>query len=341
MVQLYFGGFRTVKKSGVGQAILHQEKVLEKMNLKITKKYRKSAKVIHINTVFPDSVAAAIKAKMRRQRVVYYAHSTEEDFRSSFNGSNLLAPIFKKWIMFCYGLGDLVITPTMYSKNILQGYGLKKPIYAVSNGIDTDYFKPNIFAKKRLRAKYHLNESNKIVISVGHYIERKGILEFISIAKEMPSVTFIWFGFTDERLISKKVTKCLQEKPENLILAGYVNQEELRTAYQGADAFIFMSHEETEGIVVLEALASEIPVILKDIPVYNCWLMDGRQVCKFSNNTEAANKIWQVLENPNVDMKREGRKIAMDRSFMQVAKQLKEIYRKESLYSFMEDIEVP
>ena len=43
-------------------------------------------------------------------------------------------------------------------------------------------------------------------------------------------------------------------KSENVIFAGYVEAEELRNAYCGADAFAFFSYEETEGIVVLEHL---------------------------------------------------------------------------------------
>ena len=45
-----------------------------------------------------------------------------EDFRSSFKGSNALAPLFKRWITFCYGLGDVVLTPTEYSRRLLESY---------------------------------------------------------------------------------------------------------------------------------------------------------------------------------------------------------------------------
>ena len=50
--------------------------------------------------------------------------------------------------------------------------------------------------------------------------------------------------------------------------------EELRNAYCGADAFAFFSYEETEGIVVLEALACEVPVVLRDI----LYIKDGFKI---------------------------------------------------------------
>ena len=46
-------------------------------------------------------------------------------FQNSFTGSNLIAPLFKKWIMKCYQTGDLILTPTNYSKSLLEGYGIK------------------------------------------------------------------------------------------------------------------------------------------------------------------------------------------------------------------------
>ena len=91
---------------------------------------------------------------------------------------------------------------------------------------------------------------------------------------------FLWFGGGNHALIPKEIKKAVAEKPENVIFAGFMPPVILRDAYCGADAFAFFSYEETEGIVVLEALSCEIPVIVRDIPVYEKWLEDGVQVRK-------------------------------------------------------------
>ena len=104
--------------------------------------WSEKADAVHINTVLPDSVLAALRARARGEKVVYYGHSTMQDFRNSFVGSNLLAPLFRRWICFCYGLGDVVLTPTPYSQSLLESYRLKKPVYALSNGVDTRFFSP-------------------------------------------------------------------------------------------------------------------------------------------------------------------------------------------------------
>ena len=92
---IYRGGFPIVEKSGVGKAIEHQEKMLNAVEAPRAARW-KEATVVHMNTVFPDSVIAAFIAKMQKKKVIYYGHSTMEDFKNSFIGSNLAAPIFKK-----------------------------------------------------------------------------------------------------------------------------------------------------------------------------------------------------------------------------------------------------
>ena len=87
-------------------------------------------------------------------------------------------------------------------------------------------------------------------------------------------------GIQKFRLEGNDVKRALRKKPENVRFAGYVEPGELKEAYCGADAFAFFSQEETEGIVVLEALACQAPVVVRDIPVYEDWLTDGVQVCK-------------------------------------------------------------
>ena len=142
-IYLYRGGEKLVGRSGVGQAIRHQEDSLTRCGVTVTDRFAPDTDAVHINTVLPDSVAAALLARLRGRKVVWYGHSTMEDFRGSFRGSDLLSPLFRRWITFCYGLGDVVLTPTPYSRRLLAGYGLRKPVYSLSNGVDVDFFHPD------------------------------------------------------------------------------------------------------------------------------------------------------------------------------------------------------
>ncbi len=219
-VQIYMGSFNTLEKSGIGRAILHQKEILEKQGITVSDKMDKDVQIVHINTVLLNSVFTAIKAKILGKKVVYYAHSTMEDFKNSFIGSNLIAPLFKQWIKFCYNLGDIIITPTNYSKEILDNYGLKRNILALTNGIDTDFFKNDYSNLSAFQNKYNINNGEKTIISVGHFIERKGILSFIEVARKMPDIKFIWFGHTNFNIIPEKIKSAIKSAPENLIFAG-------------------------------------------------------------------------------------------------------------------------
>ena len=87
------------------------------------------------------------------KKIVYHAHSTEEDYKNGFIFSKLTSKLFKKWLIKCYGMGDVIITPTPYSKKLLEGYkGLEnKKIYAISNGIELDFFKKDAKLKEKFR----------------------------------------------------------------------------------------------------------------------------------------------------------------------------------------------
>lgn len=294
----------------------------------VTENSEDSYDVVHINTIFPSDYRMAKRAKKEGKKVVYHAHSTKEDFQNSFTGSNLIAPLFKKWIMKCYRLGDIILTPTEYSKTLLKGYGIENPVYAISNGVDTSLFSKNILAREDFRKKYGLRQDDKVIMSVGLYFERKGILDFVELAEQMPEYKFIWFGYTPDIQIPSKVRRAVHKSLTNLIFAGYVPKEELINAYSSCDLFFFPSYEETEGIVVLEALSSEIPVLLRDIPVYENWLENRKDVYKGKTNKEFSSLIKDILEKRLPVLTWNGRKRALERDVNCQARKLNRYYEQ-------------
>lgn len=331
-VNLYSGCLTLVNKSGVGQAVLHQKKMLDYLGIRTTGRFFEPADAAHFNTVFPDSLAASLLARVQKKKVVYYGHSTMEDFRNSFKASNLLAPLFRRWIICCYNSGDVVITPTEYSKKILKGYGIKKPVYSLSNGVDTEFFVPAPERRAAFRNQYGLEPAEKAVISVGHYMVRKGILDFIELARKMPRAQFFWFGYTAPGLVTENVRAAMESAPKNLRFAGFVGQSDLRDAYCGCDLFAFLSTEETEGIVVLEALACRAPVLVRDIPVYDGWLDDGINVYKAKDVPAIVGKTGDILSGRLPDVTAAGQQVAQSRDIPSTSAKLRDIYMREHIF---------
>lgn len=322
-----------IAKSGVGRASVHQALALESAGIDYTFDPSKEYDIAHINTTFPQSQRFAQQALKKGKAVIYHAHSTEEDFRNSFLFSNLASKIFKKWLIHCYKTSHLVITPTTYSKSLLSNYKLDRPIEVISNGIDLDYWRADVEEIKHFKQKYlPYNKHRPIAMSVGLQIERKGIIEFIELAKRLPGADFIWFGYSDPKKLPLHVRKALNTSLPNLFFPGYISRDELRVAYQAVDCFLFMTHEETEGIVLLEALASYTPTIVRDIPVFD-YLEDGKHLYKARDLDDFEVLARKLFSQELIDIRKDGYEVAEERSIEKIGQQYIDIYEQALILS--------
>ncbi|HJA91883.1 MAG TPA: glycosyltransferase family 4 protein [Candidatus Eisenbergiella merdipullorum] len=327
-VLLYQGGKKLVERSGVGRALEHQKRALEAAGISYTLDPEADHTIVHLNTVFPDSLWMSLRARAAGKTVIYFGHSTREDFRNSFPGSNAVSGLFRKWIEKCYSSADLVITPTPYSRRLLEGYRLRTPVTALSNGIDLDVFQKDAQGGERFRRNFDFRPSEKIVLGVGHYMERKGILDFVDMAERFPRYRFVWFGYTPPALVTKKVKRALKKGKElsNLLFPGYADRQALLDAYSGSDLFFFPTMEETEGIVMLEAMAMRLPILVRDIPVYEDWLEHGRSVYKGKTQEEFASLLCGILEGKLADLTEEAYGIVQKNSIVSIGAALADIY---------------
>ncbi len=328
-VLLYFESEKMIQNSGIGRALKHQKAALDAVGIEYTTDAHDTTyDILHINTVGLNSEAMIKKARADGKPVIYHAHSTEEDFKNSFVLSNQIAPLFKKRLLSLYPLADEIITPTPYSKKILEDYGIDKPIHAISNGIDLKRFERDEEKIKAFRRYFNLRPNDKVVLSVGLYFERKGILDFVEVAKQCPDYKFIWFGHTSLMVIPKNVREVIEDYPENVFFPGYVKGPILEGAFTSSNCFFFPSYEETEGIVVLEALASRQEVLLRDIGVFDPWLVDKENCYKGNNVEEFVEKLRAIVEKKIPKVSDKGYQVAQERSIESIGKKLEEIYQR-------------
>lgn len=329
-ILLYAEGLKTIGVSGLGKAIEHQMKALEDEKIEYTLNPKEDYDILHINTWFVKSYFIAKKAKRKGKRVVYHAHSTEEDYKNGFIFANQTSKLIKWWLIKCYSLGDVIITPTTYSKKLLLGYkGLEnKKIYAISNGVELDFFKKDEKYGEEFRKTYGYSKEDKVIIGVGLYIERKGIVDFVELAKRMPEYKFIWFGHSPLAAATRPVKKAVHTKLDNLIFAGHVNREMIRGAMNGCDLYIFPTYEETEGIPIIEAIACEADAIIRDIPIFDEWLEDGKNIYKAKNIDEFEIKIKKFLNGELPSVAKNALSVLSDRDQKNVGKQLKAVYEE-------------
>ncbi len=325
-VLLYTEDQKLISESGLGKAIEHQKIALESQGIEYTLDPSDTYDVAHINYYLLKSVLLAERLKEKNIPIVYHAHSTEEDFRNSFVLSNYVSPAFKKWIVHCYQYGDAIITPTPYSKRLLEGYGLTAPIYAISNGIDTSFFTRSDEQAKVFRETYGFSKEDKVILGIGLYLERKGILDFIELAKRMPEYKFIWMGYTPLYAVPKKIREAVKTQLPNLQFPGYVEQHMIRNALNGCDLYIFPTYEETEGIPIIEACAMKTKSLIRDIGVFEDWLIDGENIYKATTLDEFYDKAKGILNGELPDLTENAFELAKERDIKVIGKQLKAVY---------------
>lgn len=295
----------------------------------------------------------AQKCKKRNIKVIITAHTVVEDFKDSFKFTynKRVQELFRKWIKSFYSNADMLIAPTSYVKQLLQSdsYNISVPITVISNGVDIDLFsksqQDNIECRQEIinyinnknKGKQKIYIKDKLIISVGLYLERKGILNFIKLAQALPDYKFIWFGHTSGVLIPHKIRNIIKKgkKLSNVYFPGYVEHSLLSKAYKAGDLFLMLSYEETEGLVVLEALASKIQVIINDIAVYGDWLQDqvhcykvhikkGTDIIKDTNLLQL---ISDLLNHTLPETVEAGYIIAEKRDLVKIGERLLEVYK--------------
>jgi 1,2-diacylglycerol-3-alpha-glucose alpha-1,2-glucosyltransferase len=288
-----------LKGSGIGTAIDQQEKALRLNGVEVTRDPKGSFDLIDINTIGPKSAYIAHKMRWKGVPVVIHSHTTVEDLKDSFMFTTKLAPRLKGYLRYFYSQADLIVSPTEYTKDVLRGYGLKRSIVVVSNGVDTEKFRFSDTLRRQCRGDYDL--SGVVPYSVGHIFKRKGVVDFLDIAQRFPQNRFLWAGRDYKGLVDGRIKDRMKNKPDNVTFTGYV--KDIVGVYCSGDIFLFPSYCENQGISILEAASCKRPLIVRDLPAYDDWLIDPDNCLKANNNEEFTRHVKTLIEDANLRRK--------------------------------------
>ena len=100
----------------------------------------------------------------------------------------------------------------------MEGYGLTVPIQAISNGIDLEKYRPDPIKELKFREHFQLSEDQKVIICVGLFFARKGIIDFVDIAKKCQNIHSSGLDMCPCIRSLKKYSKIVKEDhPDNVI----------------------------------------------------------------------------------------------------------------------------
>jgi len=239
---------------------------------------------------YPAGIAVA---RMSGKPLVVHIHSTEFD-RSGEHVNQMIYDIERQGME----QADKVIAVSYFTRNIIiSRYGISgEKVEVVYNGIE-----PN---GDWLLAKTGIEKDEKIVLFLGRITMQKGPDYFLRAAKKvlevMDKVKFVMVGSGDlmHRAVEMAAELGIGHK---VLFTGFLRGEDVRKIYKMADLFVMPSVSEPFGIVPLEALANDVPVIISKQSGVSEVLRHALKV-DFWDVDEIANKIIAVLKYPPLEM---------------------------------------
>lgn len=264
----------TVKEHGVHTAFLQTKKLLEEQGVEVIVNSFGKTDITHVHTVGPYSLTHLI----RDEKTVISAHIVPDSFVGSLILSEYWLPASASYLKYVYNRADLVLAVAPKVKEELEKIGVTSQIEVFPNPIDLNNFKKNPEVKKKIRERHNFSEKDFIVIGVGQVQSRKGVGGFIDMAKKLPHIKFVWLGGKPFGKLTK-VDKDLQEKInnpiQNVLFLGTRKVEEMPDYYNMADVFLLPSFQENAPMAILEAGASSLPLVLRDLEEYKLLYKEG------------------------------------------------------------------
>jgi 1,2-diacylglycerol 3-alpha-glucosyltransferase len=158
---------------------------------------------------------------------------------------------------------DGMVIPSRPMQRVLQDYGIETTMEVIATGIEPESFVPG--DRIAFRDRFGIPQNQPMLLFVGRVAHEKNIDFLIKVVdqvrKQVEDVLFVIAGEGPARTsLEQDVRK--RAIGENVRFIGYLDRHtELNNCYSAADIFIFSSRTETQGLVLLEAMAQGVPVV--------------------------------------------------------------------------------
>lgn len=225
--------------------------------------------LVHLATPGPLAWSALAAARARGIAVT-------SDFRTNFHqyaghyGLGFLSGAAMGLMRRFHNLTDLTFAPTRATESALAAAGVQR-LARVGRGVDTVRFDPSKRSAS-LRASWGVTDATSVLIAVGRVAAEKNIelaLEaWQAAATALPGTRLVVVGDGPAR------ERLARRHPE-VRFVGALRGDALTAHYASADGFLFPSLTDTFGNVVLEALASGLPVVAFDTAAAAEYVVDG------------------------------------------------------------------
>ena len=156
-----------------------------------------------------------------------------------------------------------LLVPSSAMYKVMMDYGVTTPLHILPTGLDAAFSKHG--DGERFRRKYKIDSDRPVLCHVGRSAHEKNIdflLEMLVLVRTaIPDILLILTGEGPARRHLETKTHTLG-LCDNVRFINYLDRDtELKDCYCASDIFVFASRTETQGLVLLEAMALGVPVI--------------------------------------------------------------------------------
>jgi len=269
----------------------------------------------------------------------FHVHSTEKG-RTLGNGSGVVSNIELR----AGKMADMVVTVSYAMKDELMQLGFPKEKIQVSyNGVDPQKYNPANVSNddiKRIRSKYGINDNEFMILFLGRLVGVKGVDKLIMamphILMKMPNAKLVIVGVGDLQEYLTNLTRTIRLEEHVKFCFDFIPEEERILHYAACDIAVFPSHYEPFGIVALEAMSMEKPVVVGAAGVSGMReivICCGEEQCGYhidpNNPSDIAWGVISALENPEKRklLGKNGRKrVIAEFTWTRIAKKTIELY---------------
>ena len=158
---------------------------------------------------------------------------------------------------------DAVVVPSQPMAATLCGYGIDRPLHVIATGLPESQFVRG--DGRRFRQTWGIAPERKLALFVGRTAFEKNIgflLEMMAIARRQRPELMLVIAGEGPALATLRRQAAVLQLDDHVRFVGYLPREGgLRDCYAAADVFTFASQTETQGLVLLEAMAIGLPVL--------------------------------------------------------------------------------
>jgi len=222
--------------------------------------------LIHIQTPFAAHYAGLHAARVLKKPVIATYHTLFEEYLQHYIAwlpAAALRGLARQFSRSQCNALNAIIVPSTAMRTRLLGYGITRPLHVLPTGLPEDAFVQRDGAF--FRAVQGIDPQRPVVLFVGRVAHEKNIdflLQAFALARQsLPELLFLITGEGPAQAHLARQASRLG-LGDSVRFLGYLNRhDELPAAYAAANAFVFASRTETQGLVLLEAMAQGCPVV--------------------------------------------------------------------------------